>query len=232
MQSYNILLKSSVYKGFEISLNAEMTLESTIIAALVLLAATYHCTSALAAFSVPATCNAHGQMPLKLREIRKEFHFSTIPYEQGLKNIHSLERLLQIHHTYFQIHSTTEPVYYGKYIVVSARCSIKSRFQQDIRMFSDQPNTSHIICLKEGVPQMMFKVNVSPAYYGHTVTISASTYLHAPRWINMILSPLWYFLLVFENSLRREFNAQNDENLVKYRKMVFNQTLSSNNDPE
>jgi hypothetical protein len=58
------------------------------------------------------------------------------------------------------------------------------------------------------------------------MTISASTYLHAPRWINMILSPLWYFLSALENSLRLEYNVQNNENLVKYRKMVFNQSVS------
>jgi hypothetical protein len=203
-----------------------MTLESTITAALILLAATYHCTSALVV-SAPQAKAATGNTP-NLREIRKEFHFSTIPYEQGLKNIHSLEKLLPIHETYFQIHSTTEPVHYGKYIVVSANCSIKSKFQQDIRMFSNQPNTNHIVCLKEGVPQMMFKINVSPAHDGHTMTISASTYLHAPRWINMILSPLWSFLPV--NILGLEHNMQkNDDNLVKYRKMVFNQTLSSSN---
>ena len=205
--------------------------EHAIIAALILLAANYHCVSALSVVSSPphvtTTAKTHYlQMQPKLREIRKEFHFSTISYEQGLKNIHSLESLLQIRKTYFQIHSTTEPVHYGKYIVVSAKCSVKAAFQQDIRMFSSQPNTSHIVCLKEGVPQMMFQVNVSPAYYGHTMTISASTYLHAPRWINMILSPLWYFLSAFENSLRLEYNVKNDENLIKYRKMVFNQSVS------
>jgi hypothetical protein len=203
-----------------------MTLESTIIAALILLAATYHCTSALVVPSPITTATNHAQITPKLHEIHKEFHFSTISYEKGLKNIHSLEQLLQIHKKYFQIHSTTEPVHYGKYIVVSAQCSIKSRFQQDITMFSNQPNTSHIVCLKRGIPQMMFKINVSPAYYGHIMTISAATYVHAPRWINMILAPLWSFLLLFENSLRWEYNIQNNENLVKYRKMVFNQTLS------
>jgi hypothetical protein len=182
----------------------------TITSAIFLIAANCHCTYA---FAVP-----------QLRKFNQEYHFPAVSYTQALQNIHVLEHLLRVDKSYFKIHSTTEPVRYGNYIVASAKCSIKSIYQQDIKIFAKQGNVSHIVCIKDGTPQMMFEIRVAPAVRGHLMTINASTYLNAPLWMNMMLVPLWSFLSLFEEAMLLQYNVMYDENLVKYRKMLFNKT--------
>jgi hypothetical protein len=155
----------------------------------------------------------------KLHEMSKNFHFKSIPYEQALHHIHTLEHLSNLH---FQIQNTTKPVHCGPYTVVSAQCSIKS-LSHEIRMFSKQPDVSHIVCLKDGTPQIMFELQVTPAFYGHSMTVTASTYLNAPLWINMMLTPIWAFFSSFEDA--QLFYLKYDKNISKYRTMVLKNVL-------
>ena len=155
-----------------------------------------------------------------LHEIKKTFYLPSTPYEEGLRHIHSMEHILKIHNgSYFQIHSTTKPVAYGKYTIVSATCSVQNTMQE-IRMFSDQQDVSHVVCIKSGIPQVTLQLKVTQQIKGHLLTINASTYLRAPLWTNLILTPL--FIAIFEGTLiNQQPIIPEDENLTKYRKMVF-----------
>jgi hypothetical protein len=158
-----------------------------------------------------------------LHKISKTFPFPSTPYKDGLRHIHSIEHILNIDDgVYFQIHSTTQPVTYGKYTIVSATCSVQN-IRQEIRMFSKQQDVSYVVCIRNGIPQVTLELKVIPQIQGHLLTINASTYLRAPLWTNLMLTPLWHFVSVFEStSTTLDANtSQNNENLIKYRELVF-----------
>ena len=87
-------------------------------------------------------------------------------------------------------------------------------------MFSDQQDVSHVVCIKSGIPQVTLQLKVTQQIRGHLLTINASTYLRAPLWTNLILTPL--FIAIFEGTLiNQQPIIPEDNNLTKYRKMVF-----------
>ena len=153
------------------------------------------------------------------------FNYKNIPYEMGIRHIHALEHLSDIHmlsFPFFKLLNTSSPVTYGASTLISCDCEILGQ-KKTLRMFTNKPNENHIICfLSEGIPQIHLHFIVTPGQ-GHTLRVVCS-YYRCPRWICLQLKPLFDFLHFMEDSFFWSYDfkfRKEDPNLAKYRRMVL-----------
>jgi hypothetical protein len=174
----------------------------------------------LTRYSYTSMTNTHKT----IRDCRREFYFPTISYQRGLRNVHTLEYVLN-KNKYFQVSSnTTEPIKCGgNYIILSTQCKAKNNYSHNLMLFSNQSNVSNIVYLKGGVPRLTFLLSVKPSYIGHFLYVHV-TYFKHPKLYATLLQPLWYIFTFFEIFTFFSYNYKHNDNLRKYRMMLFNKT--------
>lgn len=158
-----------------------------------------------------------------------KFHMRNIPYQMGLRHLHSPEHISKVHlwsMQFFKLKNTTEPMVYGRYTLVE--CDIEMGGEsQSVLVFTNKPNESQIICRrKDNLPYLHLLLLLSPSESckgggrGHHLTIQA-TYLETPLKFCMILSGLLQCIHLIEDSLFWAYDFKEDPNLAKYRRMVL-----------
>ncbi len=154
------------------------------------------------------------------------FNFKNIPYQMGIRHIHALEHVSDVHFLsvpFFKLKQTSAPVSYGTYTHITCECEFFGQ-TKTLRMFTLKPNESQLICfLREGVPSIHIHLTVTPSTAkGHTLTM-VCIYYRSPNWIHAQLKPLFNFLLFMEDSCfwSYDFKSREDPNLAKYRRTVL-----------
>lgn len=175
------------------------------------------------------------------------FKYKNISYQMGIRHIHALEHLSDIHILslpFFKIKKTSEPVTYGassvldpssvssSFTLISCECEIFGKTKK-LRMFTEKPNESQIVCfLSEGIPHIHLHLTVTSesseegnkrAQNGHILTV-VCTYYRCPRWFYMHLKPIFDFLHYMEDTCFWSYDfrfRKEDPNLAKYRRMVL-----------
>jgi hypothetical protein len=158
-----------------------------------------------------------------IQKTKHEFCFPLISYKSGLRNIHNLECVLN-KNKHFRVSNITEPVKCcGNYIILSTQCNSGYKYNNNLMLFSNQSNVSNIVYLKDGVPRMTFLLSVKPSYFGHILSIHV-TYFRHPKLYAALLKPLWSFFMFFEFLTFFSYNYKHNDNLRKYRVLLFNKT--------
>lgn len=162
-------------------------------------------------------------------QLLNSFTFATLPLRQGVLNIHTPERLFHVQHgalmPYFQIRNTSAPIRHGPYAIVAAECLIMGR-PFTLRIFTDKPEESNVLCINQnGTPTTLLKFRVgerSPNHknLGHCLAMSTKCY-RAPRLTELTITPLIFFLLFLEGTLKHKIPFREDRNLALYRAMVL-----------
>ncbi len=172
------------------------------------------------------------------------FNYKNIPYQMGLRHIHALEHVSDVHFfslPFFKLKQTSAPVTYGPSTLISCECEFLGQ-TKTLRMFTQKPNESQLICfLREGVPHIHIHLRVTPLELsnrdggehhhhhhtttskGHTLTM-VCTYYRSPKWIYMQLKPFINFLHFMEDSCFWSYDfrfRKEDPNLAKYRRTVL-----------
>jgi hypothetical protein len=158
------------------------------------------------------------------------FNYQNIPYHLGIRHIHALEHVADIHilsFPFFKLKNTTLPVTIGPYSIISCYCEVFGA-EKRVKMFTNKPNECQIMCFfNEKNPQLHIHLSVSPLLQnknkmnGHSLTM-VCTYYRAPKWIYLRLKPLFDFLHFMEDSLFWSYDfREQDLNLAKYRRMVI-----------
>lgn len=198
-----------------------------------------HHTSILMSDQQPSesTGSSSGAMKITMPTTTHVFHYKNIPYQMGLRHIHALEHVSDIHMfslPFFKLKQTSAPVTYGPSTLISCECDFLGQ-TKTLRMFTQKPNESQLICfLREGVPHIHIHLTVSPLELstgteqyaknrGHTLTV-VCTYYRSPKWIYMQLKPFFDFLHFMEDNCFWSYDfrfRKEDPNLAKYRRTVL-----------
>lgn len=161
------------------------------------------------------------------------FNYQNIPYQMGIRHIHALEHISDIHLLsipFFRLKNTTEPIRMGPYSIISCYCEVFG-VEKSVKMFTNKPNECQIMWFfDEKTPQLHIHLTVSPLIHnknkknvlnGHSLSM-VCTYYKAPKWIYLQLKPLFDFLHFMEDTLFWSYDfREQDPNLAKYRRMAI-----------
>lgn len=161
---------------------------------------------------------------LPVVQLLNSFTFATLPLQQGMFNIQTPERLFHLQHgatlPYFQIINTSTPVRHGPFTLIAADCMIMGH-PQSLRIFTDSPDESNVLCLRNGTPTTLLKFRVGPRTpRGHALVINTKCF-RAPRLTQRMLTPFLFFMMYIEGSAKHRIPLHEDKNLKLYRSMVF-----------
>jgi hypothetical protein len=153
------------------------------------------------------------------------FNYINIPYQMGIRHIHALEHISDIHLLslpFFRLKHAYSPVSTGSYTAINCDCEVLGT-PQTLRMFTNKPNESQIMCFDKD-PQLHIHLTVSPLVHhpkGHTLTM-VCTYYKSPRWMLTQLKPLLNFLHFMEDTIFWSYSfREQDPNLAQYRRKVL-----------
>ena len=164
---------------------------------------------------------------LPVVQLLNSFTFATIPLRQGMLNIHTPERLYQIQQgvrmPYFQIRNTSAPHRFGPFAMVTINCLIHGH-PQTLKMYTDKQKESNILCVGQNektTALLRFRVGAySHSDCGHSMAMTTQCY-RTPRLTERTLTPLVFFFLFMEGSLKHKIPFREDKNLALYRAMVL-----------
>ena len=157
----------------------------------------------------------------------RTFGFPTTPYLEGVKLIHTLERLQTTN--FFKLHRTSQPYSYGLFTTLSAQCSIHgSNHTICVIARPEINNTCTYMCLRDAVQRAQIQLHVAPAQKdGHVLTVE-TVYFSRDPFINRDVNSLLRFFAALDGKHTRDNNRfKSHPNLMWFRRMVLGLSASS-----
>jgi hypothetical protein len=100
-----------------------------------------------------------------LSRVSLQFEFPTVPYAAAIHHIHSPEKLAEMHGLgapFFRIDDTHPPRISPSATSISFNCSTFFMHDMHVRMFTSQPDVSHLLFFKERQALYRIKLSVVP----------------------------------------------------------------------
>lgn len=173
--------------------------------------------------SMPAVRAFPAYLPPTGHTVSSSFRFPTIPFQDGLRHIHTLEHLESIASQYFRIHRVGQPVRYGDFVTVTADCLIQGGHHTIcVLARPEQNHTCTYMCLQGAAQRAQIQLRVRPSKReGHILTMD-TTYYTGKRVLDRDLRPTMNFLNFFEEKTKRQgLPFTPHPNLLWYRRMVL-----------
>ena len=165
--------------------------------------------------------------------------FPGVPYEHGLRHIHSPEHACTTHKLCLpefrmlnvsapgtlkigvQILNTSEPVRSLHINSVRFNCTVGAGRPLNVHMYSNRRDTSNILVFRSGRALLRLSLTVTPRknFRGHDLHVDATALQARPR--RWMVLPLVTAVTYMEDRLRWAYDFPEDPNLRLYRRNVL-----------
>jgi hypothetical protein len=151
--------------------------------------------------------------------IQTSFNFGCIPYEMGIRHIHTPEHFASSHPLtlpWFHIEKVNKFIAVDRLHIVSLTCSMLLWGCFSVHMMSDERTTSRLVLSKASNVMAVMECHVTPCAKGHTLHISGFHSL-MPNW----LMGLFLRVMMWEDRWLWSHATTQLPNMVLYRRAVM-----------